>query len=335
MTRSPMTILPAVWGALQVFAGSPARAAAPPCPSILVDAEAAALGRWPELPELIRAAFAGRRDIDTCARVHLRLVDGSINIRVSLPDGRSTSRLARPDDVVAGLEGLLLVPKEAAAPTPPATPSASGTTTHFEHAVVEVRRDARGADVAAKPEATSPGDPPSRFAAELSLGASVHRGDGQASTGLGVSSFLEAASWLVGFAARLDRYDGSATGESGDSPEALEVGALVGRRFRLGHFMFDATAGPALALRGGWSVMMANSASGGMVTPARSSSSHNDLVPRWLLGGRLSLGARSNVRTFIGIEGELGEAGPIPPGAARGLPLWTVGAALGVTVGTL
>jgi hypothetical protein len=329
-----MTILPAVWGALQVFAGSPAGAASsPPCESISVDAEAAALGRWPELPERVRAAFAGRRDIDTCARVHLALAGSSIDLQVSLPDGRSTSRLVRPDDVVAGLEGLLLVPREAA-PTTSETPPASATSTRFQPAVVEVRPDATGADVVAKPATTSPAGPPNRFAVELSLGASLHRGDGQTSTSLGVSSFLQAASWLLGFAARLDRYDGGAAGGTGDLPAALEVGALVGRRVRFGRFMFDATAGPALALRGSWSVMSATSASA--VTPMRSySSSKNGFVPRLLVGGRLTLGARSMVRTFVGIEGEVGEPGPIPPWAARGLPLWSVGAALGVTVGTL
>jgi hypothetical protein len=318
-----MTILPAVWAALAILAGSPARAAAPPCASISVDADVEVLGRWPELPERVRAAFAERRDVDSCARVHLGLVDGSIDLQVSLPDGRSTSRLTRPEDAVAGLEALLLVPKEAAPPIP-ARPAPGGST-RFESTAVEVR----------SPTTKSSGDPPSRFAAELSLGASVHRGDGQTSAGLGASSFLEVASWLVGFTARLDRYGSGATGESGDAPTAVEVGALVGRRFRFGRFMFDAAAGPALALRGGWSVTMANNASSGMVTPGRTSSSHNDLVPRGLLGGRLSLGARSIVRTFVGVEGEIGEAGPIPPGAARGLPLWSVGAALGITVGTL
>jgi hypothetical protein len=334
MTRSATTILAAVWGALQVFAGSTARAAAPSCASIVVDAEAEALDRWPDMPGRIRAAFAGRRDIDTCARVHLGRAGGSIDLQVSLPDGRSTSRLARPEDVVAGLEGLLLVPKEAA-PTTPATSPASATSTRFEPAVVEVRRDGRGADVVAKPRTTPPGAPPSRFAAELSLGASVHTGDGQTSTSVGVTSFLEAASWLVGFAARLDRYGSGARGESGDAPAALEVGALLGRRFRFGRLMFDATAGPALALRGDWSVVTATSASAGMANTVRSASSHNDFVPRLLVGGRLSVGARSIVRTFVGIEGEVGEPGPVPPGAARGLPLWSIGAALGVTVGTL
>jgi hypothetical protein len=325
-----MTVLPLVWGALEVLAGSDARAAAGPCASasIVVEADPATLGRWPELPERVRAAFAERRDIDTCARVHVGLVGGTIDLEVSLPDGRSTSRLARLEDVVPALEALLLVPTEAA-PATPATPPPSAASTRFASTVVEVRTDGSG------PATTSPGAPPSRFGAELSLGAGVHRGGGQTSASLGASSFLEAARWLVGFTARLDRYDGAAAGASGDAPAALEIGALVGRRFRFGPLMLDAAAGPALALRGSWAIMMATSASSGMVTPVRSSSSRDEVVPRWLLGGRLTLGARSIVRTFVGVDGELGDAGPIPPGTARALPVWTVGATFGVTVGTL
>jgi hypothetical protein len=310
-----------------MFAGSPARAAVPACASIVVDADPETLGRWPDVAERVRAAFAERRDIDRCARVRLGFSGGSVDVQVSLPDGRSTSRSSPPEDVVAALEPLLLLPTEAA-PVTVATPTGSGST-RFESSAVEVRGNGGTA------ETTSAAAAPSRFTAELSLGAGLRRGDGQTSASLGASSFLEAARWLVGFTARLDRYDGAATGETGDSPMATEVGALVGRRFRFAPFMFDATAGPALALRGSWAVAMANTASSGMVTAGRSSSSHNDLVPRFLLAGRLTLGARSVVRTFVGIEGELGETGPIPPGAARGLPLWSVGATLGVTVGTL
>jgi hypothetical protein len=221
------------------------------------------------------------------------------------------------------------VPKEAAAAAP-ATPPTTAASTTFEPIALEVRREG------GPPATRSPANAPSLFTAELSLLASVRRGDGQTSAGVGVSSFLEYAQWLVGFTARLDRYGDSATDENPDAPAAVEIGALAGRRFRFGrHFIFDAAAGPALALRGSWAVMTVNNASAGMPTTMRSSSSHNDLVPRLLLGGRLTLGARSKLRTFVGIEGELGEAGPIPPGATRGLPRWSVGAALGVTVGTL
>lgn len=326
MMRSVLTTLPALWGALAISAAAPARAAGQPCPSIFVDADDGVLARWPELPERIREAFAERHDVDTCARVHLGFHDGSIELAVSLPDGRSASRLTRPEAVVPGLEALLLVPRsgDEAPPEPGPTPPSGETSTHFEPtAIAVVRNDST-------PTPTSAAAPPRRFAVELSLATSVRLGDGQTSAGLGATSFLDAASWLVGFGARVDSYGGSAAGETGDSPTALEVEALVGRRFRFGTWMLDAVAGPALALRGDWSVMPA-----GAMSTVGSSSSHGDLVPRGLVRGRLTLGARSTVRTFVGIEGEVGEAGPVPPGATRGLPSWSAGAALGVTVGTL
>ena len=330
MMRSVLTILPAVWGALAISAAAPARATVQPCASIFVDADDGVLARWPELPERIREAFAERHDVDRCARVHLGFRDGSIELAVALPDGRSTSRLARPEAVVPGLEALLLVPRsgdEAPVESSP-TPPRGGTSTHFEPtAIAVVRNDPAPASTSTS---TSTAASPRRFAVELSLATSVRLGDGQTSAGLGATSFLDAASWLVGFGARVDSYGGSAVGETGDSPTALEVEALVGRRFRFGTWMLDAVAGPALALRGGWSVMPA-----GATSTASSSSSHGDLVPRGLIRGRLTLGARSTVRTFVGVEGELGEAGPVPPGATRGLPSWSAGAALGVTVGTL
>jgi hypothetical protein len=329
MMRSVLMTLPAVWGALVISAAAPARAATQACASIFVDADAGVLARWPELPERIREAFAERHDVDRCARVHLGLRDGSIELAVSLPDGRSASRLARPEAVVPGLEALLLVPRsgDELPPEPGPAPPTGGTSTHFEPtAIAVVRNDPAPTSVAASPR---------RFAVELSLATSVRIGDGQTSAGLGATSFLDAASWLVGFGARVDSYGGSAVGQTGDSPTALEVEALVGRRFRFGTWMLDAVAGPALALRGDWSVMPANTASAGTTSSARSSSSHGDLVPRGLVRGRLTLGARSTVRTFVGVEGELGEAGPVPPGATRGLPSWGAGAALGVTVGTL
>jgi len=280
--------------------------------------------RWPEMPGRVRAAFAGRRDIDACARVRLGFAGRSVDLAVSLPDGRSTSRLAQPEEVLSVLEALLLLPTEPAPAAPPLPAS-----TRFESTFVEVHRD-RGA-----PGIEAPRSPPSRFGAELSFGAGLHHGDGQTSASVGAGAFLEAARWLVGFTARVDRYDGERMTTAGDAPAAVEVGALIGRRFRFGPFLLDATAGPALAMRGSWAVRMATSATSGMTTTTMSSSSSNELVSRWLLCGRLTLGARSLVRTFVGIEGEMGDAGPIPPGLMRGLPAWSAGASLGVTVGTL
>jgi hypothetical protein len=60
-------------------------------------------------------------------------------------------------------------------------------------------------------------------------------------------------------------------------------------------------------------------------------------VPRLLLGARVNFSALSTLHTFVGIDGELGppragDGGDIPD--APRLPVWTLGLALGATVGT-
>jgi len=328
MTPSALTMLAAFCGALALLAAPAARAGETPCPSISVDADPGVTARWPDLTERVRGAFAGRLDVDRCATVHLTLAGPSIQLQVVLPEGRSTSRLARAEDVLSGLQALLLVPEQPPPPpvaAPPQDTRGPGSATHFESTALEVRS-------AGTVEARAAGEGPRRFGFELSLGAGLRRGDGQTSTGVFADSLVEAAHWLAGFAARLDRYDGAGA-DSGDAQTAAQVGLLLGRRFRFGHSMFDAAAGPALAYRGGWRVAPAPGSTG-TTNPARSSSS-DGLLARGLLTGRLILGAGSTVRAFVGLEGEVGQGGPIPPGATRGLPTWTVGAALGVTVGTL
>jgi hypothetical protein len=55
-----------------------------------------------------------------------------------------------------------------------------------------------------------------------------------------------------------------------------------------------------------------------------------------LLGARVNFGALSTLRAFVGVDGELGPSRAEPtdvPGAPR-LPVWTLGLALGATVGT-
>src|SRR6185312_1324822 len=154
MTRRLLTLLPALWGALATGAAARADGAAAPCHAVVVEAEDGTLARWPVLAEQVRQAFAGRDDVDRCARVRLRAVGGAIEVQVALPDGRSTSRLVPPEDVLARLEALLLIPAAAAPPSPPAPAAALPTTTHFEPAVIEVR--------------VEPARPARHFAAELS-----------------------------------------------------------------------------------------------------------------------------------------------------------------------
>jgi hypothetical protein len=324
---APLSCLSGALGLLVVQAPS---AAAPSCPATSFEADAAVRSHWPELPAQVREAFEGRQDIDECASVHLRYVEGAIALDVALPDGRSTSRIAQRDDVLAGLEALLLVPK-IAPPPPPKTDDVG--TTHLESTVIEVSGLSRPA-LDRGPGTSAPGAPPSGLRVELSMDLGLHRGDGQTRTSIGASSLLDAAGWLVGFGGRIERYSGAEI-DDGDSPKALEMGVLAGRRFRGRSLALDVLAGPAFAVRGGSDVSMANTAAQGMVSTMTSISRSEGLVPRLLLGSRLTVGARSYVRSFVSVDGEVGDSGPTPPGSSRGLPHWLLGVSIGATVGTL
>jgi hypothetical protein len=326
---SSLAILSSLCGALALVAMESSSEATPSCASLFVEAEPAVELRWPELRERVRAAFEGRRDVDSCASVNLRYAGGAIAMDVALPDGRSTSRVASRDDVVAALEPLLVIPDVAApapAKTPPKTPDVG--TTRFEPAVIAVNASLDPGPATSAPEV------PSRLRVELSVDVGLHRGDGQTRRTVGASSLLDVAGWLIGFAGSIEQYAGVPS-TNGDSPKALEVGALVGRRFRARSLALDVVAGPAFALRGSWAVSMVNFASQGMVGTMRPVSASEGLVPRFQLGSRLTLGARSYWRTFVGLDGEVGETGPLPPGFTRGLPRWMVGLSFGATVGTL
>jgi hypothetical protein len=171
---------------------------------------------------------------------------------------------------------------------------------------------------------------------ELSVVTGARVGDGQAGVGLGALSFLELSGWLIGFEGRVDRYRtlaDAAPGSAGPARQsdggALELALLAGRRFRFHNLALDLSAGPAAVMQG-TATFEARSMTGQDI--ARSSSS---TVPRLLLGARTSFNALSTVRPFLGIDGELGpsRANNDVPGAAR-LPVWTLGFALGATVGT-
>jgi hypothetical protein len=105
---------------------------------------------------------------------------------------------------------------------------------------------------------------------------------------------------------------------------------LVGRRFRFEDAALDLAAGPAAAMQGTSTFETRSATTGNTLTESSSST-----VPRLLLGARVSFSALSTVHTFVGIDGELGppRAGAELPGAPR-LPVWTLGLALGATVGT-
>jgi hypothetical protein len=92
----------------------------------------------------------------------------------------------------------------------------------------------------------------------------------------------------------------------------------------------DLAAGPAAAVQGTATFETQSAATGRTIRQWSSST-----VARLLLGARASFNAHATVRTFVGIDGELGpsRAGLDVPGAPR-LPHWTLGLSLGATVGS-
>jgi hypothetical protein len=256
----------------------------------------------------------------------------AITVEVVLPDGRSATRsVVRPEDVVPTLEALLLVPQRSAQVETPGleAPRAASSANPFPSP--QQASSAGTPDVAfnAPPErdalAPQSGRPPSRVRIELSAVTGARVGVGQASAGAGVLSFLDLSGWLVGFQGRADRYE--AVGSGDWSGWALEFAVLGGRRLRFHGVALDLTTGPGLIPQG--TTTLARSTGHGFTASTSST------VPRLLLGARVSFSPRSTVHTFVGIDGEVGppRLGDDLPGAPQ-LPIWTVGLALGATVGT-
>jgi hypothetical protein len=323
-------------GLAGILVASSSSAAARTCASVVVEVDVVVRARWPELAEELREAFDRRGDVDSCARVQVTSVDGLIAVEVSLPDGRSASRpVKRREDLVPSVEALLLLPR-VSDPESSSPPASSSITVARAEPVVDVRNSAVPPTIQASRSPPSSGTLPSRFRIELSIALGAHVGDGQKSAGIGAISLLDMAGWLVGFDGRADRYDGTVTAPA--RMDALEIGVLGGRRFRSHDLALDVVAGPALALRGGSGTAVAPVSSGSMMNTIVQSTSSEALVPRFRVSGRLTFRARSMMRTFLGVDGEVGDVGPRSPGPlneTQGLPAWTVGLAVGATVGTL
>ncbi len=308
----------------------PAVAADRSC-SPVVDADAGVRHRWPELPERVSALFGDRDDIDACARVALTLGDDSISVAVRLQDGRSAARsVPRAEDVLPVVEALLLVPEHEPAvaredPEPTPAPPAPAPPPNVYSAPASIRPPV--ADRVA-PNG-SPSSSPDRLRVELSVGAGARVGDGQNSTGLAAFSFLEVDGWLAGFEGRIDRYDRIG---GGSEAAALELAALGGRRLRIESVALDFSAGPVVVVQGRATSVTETQPGGHRITESSSSN-----VLRLLCGARLNFNTRSTVRTFLGVDGEFGPRrapGADLPADAPRLPRWTVGLALGATVGT-
>jgi hypothetical protein len=322
------------------------------CPPMVVEATPSVTARWPGLPERVRDAFVDREDIDRCAHITLTSRDGAIDIEVSLPDGRSTHRFApRRDDVIPAVEALLLVPQTppepesstAVAPAPASDPTSApaqaplpAAPTPREVAVVTTASSVASRDApSSEPTQTS-----GHMRIELSVATGARVGDGQAGVGVGALSFLDLSGWLVGFAGSLDGY--RALSGAPESSGALELALLGGRRFRFGTMALDLAGGLAAALQGTTTMKSStaprDSGAGTGAPPQTVYATSSSTVPRLLLEVRLVSGALSTFRTFVGIDGDFGPArspdASLLPEAPR-LPLWTVGLALGATVGTL
>jgi hypothetical protein len=296
-----------------------------------LEADAALHTRWPDLIPRIQSEFAPRAELDPCAHVALRLEDATvISVSVTLPDGRAAARnVTRYDDVIPTLQALLLVPERpptaATAPStkpPPPPPRLSRqlATTH------RIDRD----DL-----------PPSAKGRELGIELSVitgaRIGDGQFGAGAGVLSFLEVYGWLLGFEGRVDGYRPI---QGGDPETALALAILAGRRIELGGVALDLTAGPAVAMNGvsmSQTEVVHTGPAPEMPPPIEPPPEASPgPVPRLLLGARVGFRSRSVLRTFVGLDGEVGpsQGTTHPDNPAGSLPRFAIGLALGATVGT-
>lgn len=340
--RNSASVLAAVAGLL-TFGLADAIAAERGCAAITIGADAAFAGRFPELLARVREELSVRSDLDSCARVELRLErDPGIVLLVSLPDGRAASRsVRRPEDVLPSLQALLVVPEPPASsqeePLALSSPAAGTKTRPPSPLRPRMRLPARAV------EADRLSDPPlaaRNIGVELSALGGVRAGDGQFGYGMGVLSFLEVKSWLIGAQGRVDGYR-SILGS--DPATALELSLLAGRRFDFGSTALDLTAGPGVAMKGiAFSDRQAVSVQqtpAAMPPPAPRSEPSSGPVPRFLAGARLGFSPRSVFRSFVALELDVGrtrsfESITDSDASTTRMPSFTLGLAVGATVGT-
>jgi hypothetical protein len=330
--------LSVVLGTLVVVVPGSLRAQTRSCSELGIEADQRLLALWPELPARIRDKFSAREDIDACARVRLAMVVDAIRVDVTLADGRTASRTSRRRaDVLPTLEALLLVlpldqgtpRREGSAPSPaPANAGETPVVTEKGRSpAAETRPPPRMVVGEREAPESSLANTEDRMGVELSAMTAARMGDGQMSLGVGVLSFLDLWGWLAGFQGRVDSFN-----VASPAPQTtLQLALLAGRRVRSGSMALDFIAGPSLALN--QEIKEVTSVSTGESVESASSA-----LPRLLFGTHLHFAARSAVRTFVGLQGEIGAPGNTSSSNAADdfapMPVWMVGLALGATVGT-
>jgi hypothetical protein len=346
--------LAAMLSTLSVLATTPASAADRACSPEPVEADAQIRAHWPDLPAAIRAALDGREDLDTCARITVRVDRAGILVGVNLLDGRRASRtVSREEDVVPTLVALLLLPENHAAAPEAAVGGAAGLPASADTAprgAATVTLDVTGSAPAAEgpprhltavatalPSAPSSATPSqhTRFRLELSLATGGRAGDGYRGLALGAITMFDVGGWLFGLqgaGAQYEHVDG------GPGTSSLLLAVLGGRRFRFeapSTVSIDLAAGPALAVRGfgtRYAVHAQAGSTGGQTPPPADDGPWVRLVA----SAHVSLRARSVVRPFAGVDGEvaIGTWADTPDGTDPRLPTWTMGVVIGATVGT-
>jgi hypothetical protein len=312
---------------------SAAAAAGRTCEAPTVNAAAGVAARFPELLAGVRAELSNWPDLDACAHVELhRAGADAIQVVVTLPDGRSATRSAvRPDDLLATLQALLLVPQP--------TPSLAGAAPALAPRSVPPRPPLAPARLeAAEPGAVSANEVGRSLGVELSILGGGRMGDGQVAVGVGALSLLETHGWLFGFVGRADRYEEL---RRGDPQLALELGLLAGRRFHFESFALDFIAGPAIAAKN------LASTETEMVQVEREPPQQQSQpqlpvedpstgpVPRLLMAAHAGFTPRSVLRSFVGMEASLGPARTDgAPSHSSRFPVFALGLVLGATVGT-
>lgn len=317
-------------GAATVFVATtlaaPVPAAEQQCTHVTVTTEPPVVERWPSLAESVRLALTERSDIDRCARAHLGMSGEGITLEVMLNDGRSTvRRLSSADDVLPALEALLLVP------APAAETARRSSDRKTKPAPLALRKPAPAMSEFDTIEQAEPRDLDERDTGVgflFSVGGGARVGDGQTSDNLGAMARLLISDWFVGIDGRAVTYEVPVSDRIPQS--ALELTALGGYRLGEGTLALDLMLGPTLVVQQDMEVAVSPPAEHAPTTVSR-------VVPRMFFGTRLTLGARSVLGGFVGIEGAAGPSGErrqsVPP--APPLPEWMLGFVVGATVGIL